>query len=276
MILLTGRHEVQRGNSVSMRSFNQQFALPSGLDISGLATEVNSAGLLVISAPQTKDIEIAEKGDLESNKSTESRRVTSEAAFEVEGGVGSTKKVEDSSKKQEQKTVKRETEDGWEEEIIEEYEEEVTMSSSTTTTYSSDSAGGSMRIPMSLEGVAGGTQTVETASSNQNMKAKDGKVIGMQQSSEKASETKEMVIPIQIQGRPSIQQKPRTPRVRMLPFEFSALPMPSMDMPSLGMPSLGMPEFSMPMQSAGDMMADMQSQMQAQMAQMQQASMQQM
>jgi hypothetical protein len=117
------------------------------------------------------------------------------------------------------------------------------------------------------------------ASSQQNIKAKDGKIIEMQKTSDKKTETKEMVIPIQIQGRPAIEQKVKTPRPRMLPFEFPSLPslsMPSLDMPSMGMMDMGMQNFNMPMQSASDMMAQMQAQMQQQMASMQHATMQQM
>ncbi len=279
-ILVTGKHEVQRGNSVSVRQFNQRFPVPQGIDISQMGTEVTMAGRLIISAPQLKnqEMEIVEKGEFESTSSAEAKKITSEAAFEVEGGKGSTKTVEDSKKKQEQKLTRRETEDGWEEEIIEEYEEEVTTTSSTTTVVSSDASGVKV-IPMMIQGAAGGTQTVEMASSQQNIKAKDGKIIEMQKTSDKKTETKEMVIPIQIQGRPAIEQKVKTPRPRMLPFEFPSLPslsMPSLDMPSMGMMDMGMQNFNMPMQSASDMMAQMQAQMQQQMASMQHATMQQM
>merc|ERR1719178_565852 len=68
-----------------------------------------------------------------------------------------------------------------------------------------------------------------------------------------------MIIPIQIQGQPAIQQKPKTPRPRMLPFQFpsmAALPMPPMSMPV--MPATSMDPFDMRMPSATDMMAQMQ------------------
>ena len=128
-----------------------------------------------------------------------------------------------------------------------------------------------MKIPLRIEGLgaAGGTQTIEVSSSQQNIKAKDGKVIEMQKTADHKSETKEMTIPIQIQGRPAIQQAAKTPKVRMLPFEFPSLP-------SIQMPSMEMPAFNMPMKSASEMMAEMQAQMQAQMSHMQQATMQQM
>ena len=150
--------------------------------MAALSTEVTAAGRLIISAPQLqeKSVQLAEKGDVDIASSAQARKVTSEASFEIEGGMGTTKKQEDTKTKSEQKVTKRETDDGWEEEIIEEYEEEVTTSSSTTTmTSSSSGGGGAMKIPLRIEGLgaAGGTQTIEVSSSQQNIKAKDGKVI---------------------------------------------------------------------------------------------------
>merc|ERR1740128_533150 len=86
---------------------------------------------------------------------------------------------------------------------------------------------------MVLEGgVAGGTQTTEISSQQQNLKAKDGKILEMQKSADQRKESKEIVIPIQIQGQSSIQQKPRTPKPRMLPFEFPSMPSFGMSIPS--------------------------------------------
>merc|ERR1719342_335834 len=78
-----------------------------------------------------------------------------------------------------------------------------------------------------------------------------------------------MVIPIQIEGRPAIE-KPKTPKPRMLPFEFPgmSMAMPSMTM-DCSMPNMQMPGFSMQLSSAADMMAQMQAQVQQQMSQMQ-------
>merc|ERR1719477_359574 len=123
-----------------------------------------------------------------------------------------------------------------------------------------------------LGGAAGGTQTTEVSTSQQNIKAKDGKILEMQKTANQKSETKEMVIPIQIQGRPAIEQKPKTPRPRMLPFEFPSMPSLGMDC-TIGT-GMGMPAFNMPMPSATDMMAEMQAQVEQQMAQMQMGSMQ--
>merc|ERR1719483_1636786 len=137
------------------------------------------------------------------------------------------------------------------------------------------SGGGEMKIPMMvMGGAAGGTQTTEMSSSQQNMKAKDGKILEMQKTANQTSETKEMVIPIQIQGRSAIEQKPKTPRTRMLPFEFPSMPSLGMDctISGDGMQSMGMPAFNMAMPSATDMMAEMQAQVEQQMAQMQMGS----
>merc|ERR1711892_671055 len=283
-IILVGRREIKRGTSSSIRQFNQKFVLPSGIDVSRLATEVTSGGRLVIYAPQMQEgvvavgVDIAQKGDVDVKTSSEAKKTTSEAAFEIEGGSGTTKKVEDSKKKNQQSVTKRETEDGWEEEIVEEYEESMTSSSSTTM-MSSSSGAGEMKIPMMvMGGAAEGTQTTEISTSQQNLKAKDGKILEMEKSAKQKTETKEMVIPIQIQGRSAIEQKPKTPRTRMLPFEFPSMPSLGMDctISGGGMPSMGMPAFNMAMPSATDMMAEMQAQVEQQMAQMQMGSMQSM
>jgi hypothetical protein len=214
----------------NFRQFNQRFPLPQGLDVAALATEVRAGGRLVITAPQIKEqaVQLAERGDVDIASSSEARKITSEASFEIEGGMGTTKKLEDSKKKSEQKVTKRETEDGWEEEIIEEYEEEVTTSSTTTTMSSSSGGAGGigMKIPLKIEGIgaAGGSQTIEVSTAQQNIKARDGKVIEMQKTADHKCETKEMTIPIQIEGRPALQQAAKTPKVRMLPFEFPSLP----------------------------------------------------
>ena len=166
------------------------------------------------------------------------------------------KKVEDTKKKSTASTSKRVTDDGWEEEVTEEVEEEVTITSSTTRM-----AGvGGMQKPLRADkGAAGAVQKTEMETSQKNLKAKDGKVLDMQQTSDKKVETKEMVIPIQIQGRPSpVQQKPKTPKPRSLPFEFPS--MPALDM--------SMSPFDMSMPSASDMMQQMQLDMQRQMSSM--------
>merc|ERR1711963_399133 len=108
-------------------------------------------------------------------------------------------------------------------------------------------------------GAAVGSETTEFSSAQMDVKAKDGVVLDMQQTSDKKKETKEMIIPIQIQGQPAIQQKPKTPKPRMLPFQFpgmAPLPMPPMSMPA--MPASNMDPFDMRMPSATDMMAQMQ------------------
>ena len=269
-IILVGRRVIKRGTSSSIRQFNQKFALPSGIDVSRLATEVTKGGNLVIYAPQIEDatisvgIDIPQHGDVDVKSSSKSMKTTSEAAFEVDGGSGTKKKVEDTKKINQQTVTKRETEDGWEEEIIEEYEE-VTTSSSSSTVMSS-SAGGEKKISMVVQGGAGGTQTTEMSTSHQDIKAKDGKILEMQKGGCQKSETKEIVIPIQIQGRPAVEQKPKTPKPRMLPFDFPSLPSASMDctIPSIGIPR-GTPAFQMPMLSATDMMAEMQAQVEQQM-----------
>ena len=51
-IILVGRREVKRGTSSNIRQFNQKFALPAGIDVSKLSTEVTSSGTLVILNPQ--------------------------------------------------------------------------------------------------------------------------------------------------------------------------------------------------------------------------------
>merc|ERR1712083_19195 len=96
-IVLVGNREIKRGNSFSVRQFNQRFPLPSGIDVSKLSTEVTGGGQLVISAPQLKDdssLTISQGGDVDMQSSSENRKTTSEAAFEVEGGTGKTKKEE--------------------------------------------------------------------------------------------------------------------------------------------------------------------------------------
>ena len=282
-IILVGRREIKRGSSSSVRQFNQKFALPPGLDVAQLTTAVTVEGQLVISAPQLEDntaagiiegFEISQKGDVDIQSSSEAKKTTSEAAFEVEGGHGQTKKVEDSQKKSQQSVTKRETEDGFEEEIFEEYEE-FTSSSSTTTMMTTVGGSGEMMIPMmTLGGAVGGSQTTETTSTNQNVKAKDGKILELQKGASHNTETKEMVIPIQREGRPAVE-KQRTPRPRLLPFEFpglTAMPSLTMDCSMPSLPSMEMPGFSMQMSSATDMMAEMQAQVQQQMAQMKMGS----
>ena len=283
-IILAGRREIKRGSSSSVRQFNQKFEIPTGLDVSALTTEMTSEGMLVISAPQLEDqtavgiiegFEISQTGDVDIKSSSEATKTTSEAAFEVEGGHGQTKKVEDSQKKSQQSVTKRQTEDGFEEEIFEEVME-FSSSSSTTTMMTTMGGSGDMKIPMMvLGGAAGGSQTTETTSTNQNVKAKDGKILEMQKVGSHKTESKEMVIPIQREGGPAVE-KQKTPRPRMLPFEFpgmSAMPSLTMDCSMPALPSMEMPGFSMKMSSATDMMAEMQAQVEQQMAQMQMGSM---
>ena len=257
-LLLTGRREVKHGNSSSVRQINQKFVLPPGVDVSRLATEVTAEGGLIISAPQIEDgavtlgeLGLAQQGEVDMTGSSEAKKTVSEAAFEVEGGQGTTRKVEDTKKKAQASTTKRVTDDGWEEEVMEESSQEVTMSSSSTSM--SSGGGGRIQIP-----AMGGTQTTEVSSSKTGVKAKDGKILEMQKTSDQRTETKEMVIPIQIQGRPAVKQKAKTPKPRMLPFEFPALPGLSMDMSP----------FEMAMPSADDMMKQMQADMEKQMSSM--------
>ena len=78
-LILAGRRET-RGR---VRTFNQKFALPSGIDVSKLSTEVTSEGGLVISAPQMEDestvallegFQISQKGDVDIQKSNVGRQ----------------------------------------------------------------------------------------------------------------------------------------------------------------------------------------------------------
>merc|ERR1719167_1188517 len=219
---------------------------------------------------------LSKEGEVDMSATSETGKTQSEAAFEVEGGSGTTKSQQESQKKGQASTTKRVTEDGWEEEVYEEYEEECTTTS-TTTTISSTGAAPTMEMIKQGMGAAVGSETTEVTSAQMDVKAKDGIVLDMQQSSDKKKETKEMIIPIQIQGQPAIQQKPKTPRPRMLPFQFPsmpALPMPPMSMPA--MPSSNMDPFDMRMPSASDMMAQMQMEMSQSMASMQMQSMHQM
>ena len=66
---------------------------------------------------------------------------------------------------------------------------------------------------MMVVGGVGGTQTTETSSAQQNLKAKDGKILELEKSAKQNTETREMVIPINIEGRPAVE-KPRTPKPR--------------------------------------------------------------
>ena len=49
---------------------------------------------------------------------------------------------------------------------------------------------------MMMVGGVGGTQTTETSSAQQNLKAKDGKILELEKSAKQNTETREMVIPI--------------------------------------------------------------------------------
>ena len=274
---VTARKEIKRGKSSNFREFNEKFVIPSGVDVTKLSSEITGDGVLIISGPQVEDIVKDEdhKGDTDVSSSSEAKKTSSESHFEVEGGRGTTKKNQASNKTRRESVTKRVTEDGWEEEIYEEYEEEEVNTKSTTLITASGTDG--VQVPVTLaQGGLGGRETVEVVTSNQNMKMKDGKVIEVDNSSNRRTQNKEIIIPIVVEGQSQEnvhQDKPRTPRPRVLPFHF-----PSMNMPSLPLPLMANP-FDMSMPSASDMMTQMQLQMQQQMAfaaQVHQANMLQM
>jgi len=270
-LTLTAKREVKRGNSSSFREFKERFAIPEGVDITQLSSEITGDGILVISGPQVKDVptvsSIPASGDVDVSSSSEGRNTSSESSFEVEGGRGTTKRNEASNKTRKESTTKRVTDDGWEEEIYEEYEEEEVKTKSTTLISANGSGG--VNVPVSIvEGGMGGKQNVQIVSSSQNIKAKDGKILEMDNHSNRRTETKEIIIPIQIEGQPQPQnhELPKTPKPRVLPFQFPTLSLPE---PAIQMPSMALSPFDMSMPSATDMMAQMQMQMQQQMAQTQ-------
>ena len=47
-LTLTAKREVKRGNSSSFREFNEKFAIPQGVDITKLSSEITGDGTLVI------------------------------------------------------------------------------------------------------------------------------------------------------------------------------------------------------------------------------------
>ena len=281
-LTVTARKEIKRGKSSNFREFNEKFAIPSGVDVSKLSSEITGDGVLIISGPQVEDIVKDEdhKGDTDVSSSSEAKKVSSESHFEVEGGRGTTKKNEASNKTRRDTVTKRVTEDGWEEEIYEEYEEEEVKTKTTTLITASGTEG--VQVPVTMGGL-GGRETVEVVSSNQNMKMKDGLVVEVDNSSARRTQNKEVIIPIVVEGHGQPgeikeQEKPRTPRPRVLPFHF-----PSMALPSQSLPLMPHNPFDMSMPSASDMMAQMQLQMhnqmafaQMQMAQVHQANMVQM
>jgi len=285
-LTLIAKREVKHGSSSSFREFNEKFAIPQGVDVTQLSSEISGDGTLVIYGPQVEDAatdsSVSKKGDVDVTSSSEEKKTSSESSFDVEGGTGTTKRNEASNKSRKESTTKRVTDDGWEEEIYEEYEEEE-VKTKTTTLIAASGAGG-VKIPMDIiEGGMGGKQNVEIVTSNQSMKAKDGKIIEMDNNSNRRTDTKEIIIPIQVEGQHSVQEKPKTPKPRMLPFQFPSFNMPALPMPTLPMPNMALSTFDMTMPSATDMMAQMQMQMQQQMAQthshmaqMQQANMMQM
>jgi len=279
-LTLIARKEIKRGNSSSFREFNEKFAIPNGVDVTKLSSEITGDGILIITGPQVEDIitDESHKGDTDVSSSSEGKKTSSESHFEVEGGRGTTRKNEASNKTRRESVTKRVTEDGWEEEIYEEYEEEEVNTKSTTVITANSAEG--VKVPVNIEqGGVGSRQTVEVVSSNQNMKVKDGKVLEIDNSSNRRTQNKEIIIPIQVEGQPtptnnSQDNKPETPRPRELPFHFPSLALPSLP-PMPLMPSIS--PFDMRMPSASDMMAQMQVQMQQQMAfhQMQMAQMHQ-
>jgi len=284
-LTVLARKEIKRGSSTSFREFNEKFAIPRGVDVTKLSSEITGDGILVISGPQIEDMVTVEdhQGDTDVTSSSEAKKTSSESHFEVEGGKGTTRKNEASNKTRRESVTKRVTDDGWEEEIYEEYEEEEVKTKSTTVISADNGNIDGVKIPVSIDsGGIGSRQTVEVVTSNQNMKIKDGIVVDIDNSSNRKTQNKEIIIPIQVEGRPSVnnQDKPRTPRPRELPFHFPTLPV--MTMPQLPMmPSIS--PFDMRMPSASEMMAQMQVQMQQQMAfhqlqmaQMHQANMLQM
>ena len=267
VLTVLARREVKRGASSSFREFNEKFAIPPGVDVSKLASEITGDGVLVITGPQLGDIvtEEGHKGDTDVSSSSEAKKTSSESHFEVDGGRGTTRKNEASNKTRRESVTKRVTDDGWEEEIYEEYEEEEVKTKSTTV-ITADSVDGA-RVPANMEqGGVGSRQTVEVVTSNQNMKLRDGKVLEIDNSSDRKTQNKEIIIPIQVEGKPAAvntgEEKPRTPRPREVPFHFPSLALPSL--PPL--PLMSSSPFDMRMPSASDMMAQMQVQMQQQMA----------
>ena len=262
---VTARKEIKRGKLSNFREFNEKFVIPSGVDVTKLSSEITGDGILIISGPQVEDIVKDEdhKGDTDVSSSSEAKKTSSESHFEVEGGRGTTKKNQASNKCRRESVTKRVTEDGWEEEIYEEYEEEEVNTKSTTLITASGSEG--VKVPVTLaQGGLGGRETVEVVTSNQNMKMRDGKVLEVDNSSNRRTQNKEVIIPIVVEGQQQEslhQDKPRTPRPRVLPFHF-----PSMNLPTLQMPLMPQNPFDMSMPSASDMMAQMQLQMQQQMA----------
>merc|ERR1712106_329909 len=136
-------------------------------------------------------------------------------------------------KTRKESTTKRVTDDGWEEEIYEEYEEEEIKTKSTTLISANGSGG--VDVPISIaEGGMGGKQNIETFTSSQNIKAKDGKIVEMENNSNKRTESKDIIIPIQVEGQSHTSEKPKTPKPRVLPFQF---PTQNMPLATLPMPS---------------------------------------
>ena len=177
-LTVTARKEIKRGKSSNFREFNEKFAIPSGVDVSKLSSEITGDGVLIISGPQVEAIVKDEdhKGDTDVSSSSEAKKVSSESHFEVEGGRGTTKKNEASNKTRRESVTKRVTEDGWEEEIYEEYEEEEVKRKTTTLITANGDEG--VQVPVSIaQGGLGGRETVEVVTSQQNMKMKDGAVV---------------------------------------------------------------------------------------------------
>ena len=77
------------------------------------------------------------------------------------------------------------------------------MNTKSTTVITANSAEG-VKVPVNIEqGGVGSRQTVEVVSSNQNMKVKDGKVLEIDNTSNRRTQNKEIIIPIQVEGQPT-------------------------------------------------------------------------
>ena len=194
-LTVLARREIKRKNeSSSVREFQEKFRIPEGVDVTRLSSEISGDGDLIITGPQSGDIVTDEslRGDTDTKSSSEAKKTTTESNFVTDGGVGTTRKNEASNKTRKESVTKRVTEDGWEEEIYEEYEEEEVKTKSTTLVTAADSE--------EREKIAGGVtskQTAECVSSDQSSKSRDGKILELDNSSDRRVQTREVIIPIQ-------------------------------------------------------------------------------
>ena len=133
------------------------------------------------------------QGETELSSNTDGRVATTESSWEVEGGRGNSRREEVGSKTRRESTSRRVTEDGWEEEVYEEYEEEQVTSRATTTV----TAAPGQPLPAPPAGLQA-RQTVETVSSSNASKVRDGRLVGVESSSERKGESKEIIIPIMV------------------------------------------------------------------------------